>query len=60
VDLGAIEPGKLADLVLLTANPIDDIHNTRKINAVVTNGRFLDRAALDQILSQVEAYAKRN
>jgi imidazolonepropionase-like amidohydrolase len=58
--LGAIEPGKLADLVLLTANPIDDIHNTQKISAVVTNGRFLDRGALDRILSQVEAYAKRN
>lgn len=58
-DLGTIEPGKLADLVLLTANPIDDIHNTRKISAVVTNGRFLDRAALDRILSQVEADAKR-
>jgi imidazolonepropionase-like amidohydrolase len=59
-DQGAIEPGKLADLVLLSANPIDDIHNTQKINAVVTNGRFLDRGALDRILSQVEAYAKRN
>jgi len=59
-DLGAIEPGKLADLVLLAANPIDDVHNTLKINAVVANGKLLDRGALDQILSQVEVYAKRN
>jgi imidazolonepropionase-like amidohydrolase len=57
-DIGAVKPGGLADLVLLSANPLSDIQNTKKINAVVINGRFLDRAALDQMLAQVEASAK--
>ena len=46
-----------ADLVLLDANPLDDIHNTRKIRAVVLNGRYLSRADLDEMLKQVEAAA---
>jgi imidazolonepropionase-like amidohydrolase len=55
--MGTIEKGKLANLVLLDANPLDDIKNTRKIAAVVLNGRLLDRAELDQILDQVATYA---
>lgn len=39
-DLGTIEVGKTADLVLLDSNPLDDISNTRKINAVVLHGRL--------------------
>ena len=44
--IGTIEPGKFADLVLLEANPLDDITNVRKVSAVVADGRLLDREAL--------------
>jgi len=55
--MGTIEKGKLANLVLLDANPLDDIRNTRKIAAVVLNGRLLDRAELDKVRSQIAAFA---
>ena len=57
--VGSIEPGKIADLVLLSSSPLEDIGNTRKISIVIADGRVFDRAALDQILMQVEAAAKR-
>lgn len=57
--LGTIERGKLADLVLLDANPLADISNTRKINSVVANGKLLDRNTLDKMLADVEAAAKK-
>jgi imidazolonepropionase-like amidohydrolase len=52
--MGTIETGKLADLVLLTANPLEAITNTQRIDAVVLNGRYLSRAALDELLADVE------
>ena len=55
--MGTVQPGNLANLVLLDANPLDDIRNTRKIDAVVLNGRLLNRADLDQILKQVAVFA---
>ena len=45
-DLGSIEPGKLADLVLLDADPSLDIRNTRRIHAVLQNGALVDRDAI--------------
>src|SRR3984893_15586976 len=56
---GSVETGKVADLVLLSANPLDDIHNTKKITAVIANGRLYDRPALDRMLKDVEAAAKK-
>lgn len=52
--LGTIAAGKVADLVLLDADPLADIRNTRQIRAVVVNGRYLDRAALDSLLAAPE------
>ncbi len=56
--LGTIEKGKFADLVLLDANPLDDIRNTQKIEGVVVNGRYFSRAELDKMLAGVEAAAR--
>jgi imidazolonepropionase-like amidohydrolase len=57
-EFGAVAPGKIADLLLLTANPLDDIRNTRRIEAVVFNGNLYDRAALDRIARHVERQAR--
>jgi imidazolonepropionase-like amidohydrolase len=53
--LGTVEAGKLADLVLLDADPLADIRNTRRIRAVVANGRLFRRQDLDRLLADAEA-----
>lgn len=53
-ELGRIDRGMRADLVLLEANPLDDIRNTRSIRAVMKDGRLHGQAALDRIRRQLE------
>lgn len=50
---GTVETGKQANLVLLDANPLDDIRNTRKIAGVVLRGKWLSRSQLNQMLEEV-------
>jgi imidazolonepropionase-like amidohydrolase len=58
-DMGAIAPGNVADLVLLDRNPLENIRNTEKIQAVMADGRYYDRTHLDQLLAGVEQAAKK-
>jgi imidazolonepropionase-like amidohydrolase len=57
-DRGTVEIGKRADLVLLDANPLDDIANTRRMSAVIRDGRYLPRAELEKRLSALSARNK--
>ncbi len=52
--LGTVEKGKVADLVLLDANPLDNIVNTKKISAVVVSGRYLSKEKLQEMLRNAE------
>ena len=57
--LGTVEKGKIADLVLLEANPLAEISNTQKINAVVVGGKLISKAEIEAMLAKVEAAASR-
>lgn len=55
--IGTVEVGKYADLILLDANPLEDINNTRKISSVFVNGKWLSKDKIDEMLSNL---AERN
>jgi imidazolonepropionase-like amidohydrolase len=56
--LGTVTKGKVADLVLLDADPLTDIRNTRRISLVIANGRVFDGSARAQLLKHVEDVLK--
>ncbi len=56
-DLGSLEAGKLADLVVLDANPLDDIRNSEKIRYTMVNGRLYDASTMDEVGNQARARA---
>ncbi len=57
---GTIEQGKFADLLLLDADPLADIGNTKRIRALILRGKLLNRAALDGLLVSAEKFAAAN
>ena len=57
--LGTVAPGKVADMVLLDADPLLDINNTRRIAGVVMRGRYFERSQLDGLLSESRSFTRR-
>jgi imidazolonepropionase-like amidohydrolase len=57
-DLGSLEPGKFGDVVLLDANPLEDISNTMKIWRVIKGGSVFDPATMRKLLLEVKLWLK--
>ena len=57
-DIGSLEPGKLADFIVLEKNPLDDIRNSETIRWTVVNGRAFDAMKMDQVGNHPKARAK--
>jgi imidazolonepropionase-like amidohydrolase len=56
-DYGTVQPGRIADLVLLDANPLDDIANTRKIAGVIVDGRYLSSQSVNELRNRLKRRA---
>ena len=54
-DLGSLEPGKLADLVVMDRNPLANIRDSESVSKVMLNGRLYDAATLDEIAPRARA-----
>jgi imidazolonepropionase-like amidohydrolase len=59
-DFGTVQSGKIADLVVLEANPLDRIENTQRIAVVVLSGKVFRRPELDRLLADAERLAAQN
>ena len=58
--VGTIEKDKLADMILLEANPFDNIKNTRTISGVFINGKYIDKQKIDTALSELAKWNNAN